>query len=72
MIDCPPEELNSLLGEIFVIGEVVLQGTDLCIPCARPALLDGRPQDGKAFIETFTKRGGLRARILQGGVIYSF
>jgi hypothetical protein len=56
--------LNSLVGRRLRVGEVVLEGIRLCEPCAHlveltiPEVLPG-----------LLHRGGLRARILQGGTI---
>ena len=56
--------LNPLVGREFRVGGATLQGIRLCEPCAhlekltRPGVLRG-----------FVGRGGLRARIVQGGTI---
>ncbi|MGM0605519.1 MAG: MOSC domain-containing protein [Halobacteriota archaeon] len=57
--------LNHLVGERFRIGDVVCEGVRLCEPCdhLRRMTVDG--------IETALRhRGGLRADILEGGIIH--
>ena len=57
-------DLNALVGQTFQVGEVVLRGIRLCEPCnylaktTYPGTLDG-----------LVHRGGLRARIVRGGVL---
>jgi MOSC domain-containing protein YiiM len=56
--------LNHLVGKTFQIGDALLEGLRLCEPCE---YLESLTQLGvrKALIH----RGGLRAQILEGGVI---
>lgn len=64
------DELNDLVGQRFFVGEVEMEGAELCEPCRRPAALSSRSSaDGKAFEKFFKGRGGLRARIISGGQI---
>ncbi len=56
--------LNHLVGRQFHIGEVRAIGIELCEPCSHLAKLTG-----KKVKPGLTHRGGLRAEILQGGVI---
>lgn len=56
--------LNDLLHARFQIGEVVLEGVKDCPPCEH---LEGLL--GKRVLRPLLNRGGLRARVLQGGVI---
>jgi MOSC domain-containing protein YiiM len=56
--------LNHLVGREFRIGEAVLRGVRLCEPCAHLERLTGRP-----VREGLIHRGGLRAQIIQSGVI---
>ncbi len=57
--------LNHLVGDRFRVGEAVCEGTELCEPCA--ALEAHLEQAGVR--EALVHRGGLRARILEGGRI---
>src|SRR5689334_1621214 len=56
--------LNELVGKRFRIGELVLEGTTLCEPCAYLERLVGRP-----ILQALVHRGGLRANILTIGNI---
>lgn len=56
--------LNHLVGRRFAVGEVVLEGTRLCEPCAH---LERLTQKG--VLAAFVHRGGLRATILTEGTI---
>jgi MOSC domain-containing protein YiiM len=56
--------LNHLVGRRFTIGSVVLEGVKLCEPCGYLERFTG-----KKVIEALRHRGGLRARIVQGGVL---
>jgi MOSC domain-containing protein YiiM len=56
--------LNHLVGKQFRIGEVLLQGIRLCEPCDHLESLT-RPGVREALVH----RGGLRAQILEWGVI---
>ena len=56
--------LNHLIGKTFAVGSVVLRGIRLCEPCGH---LEKLTQKGiKAGL---IHRGGLRAQIVQGGVL---
>jgi MOSC domain-containing protein YiiM len=56
--------LNHLVGRDFWVGTVKLRGTRLCEPCK---YLDGLTQDGA--MAALIHRGGLRAQILNDGLI---
>ena len=56
--------LNHLVGREFRVGSVRLRGMRLCEPCTH---LEGLT--GKEMIKALRHRGGLRAEILEGGVI---
>ena len=58
-----PNELNLLVGQQFRLGNALLKGVELCIPCERPAQLLNRP----SFMEAFEGRGGIRAEVLVSG-----
>ena len=58
-------KLNDLVGKKFLVGEVELEGIDLCRPCRHLCeLLD---QDN--IIKEFLRRGGLRCQILSSSSI---
>lgn len=57
-------DLNALVGRRFTVGEVVCEGVRLCEPCV---YLEGLL--GKRVNRPLVHRGGLRARIVHGGVI---
>jgi MOSC domain-containing protein YiiM len=57
--------LNHLVGRDFSVGEVRLRGHELCEPCGNLARVTGKPQ----ILPGLTHRGGLRAEILEGGLI---
>lgn len=56
--------LNHLVGREFEVGEAVLHGMTLCEPCG---YLEKKTRDGVK--QALLHRGGLRARIVKGGVI---
>jgi MOSC domain-containing protein YiiM len=56
--------LNALVGKNFRINECIFEGIVLCEPCA---LFEKRTHP-KAM-KWFEKKGGLRAKIIQGGRI---
>ncbi len=57
--------LNHLVGREFTVGGVRLLGHELCEPCADLARMTGKPQ----ILPGLVHRGGLRAEILEGGLI---
>ena len=58
-------ELNSLIGKKIIIGDVELEGIDLCRPCRH--LTEVLNQDN--IIKEFLRRGGLRCQILSSSSI---
>jgi MOSC domain-containing protein YiiM len=56
--------LNHLVGKRFRVGEALLQGIRLCEPCSHLESLTRR-----GVREALVHRGGLRAQVLEGGVI---
>jgi hypothetical protein len=56
--------LNHLVGERFRVGDVVCRGDRLCEPCS---YLESMTEDG--VLKALLHRGGLRADILEGGVV---
>ena len=57
--------LNDLVGVDFTIGTVRLRGHELCHPCTRLAKFSS-----KAVMVALRGRGGLRAEILDEGVLH--
>tara|TARA_Y100000768_G_scaffold377474_1_gene350724 strand:- start:344 stop:787 length:444 start_codon:yes stop_codon:yes gene_type:complete len=53
-------QLNNLVGKKFLIGNVQLEGIDLCRPCRH--LTELLNQDN--ILKEFLRRGGLRCQIL--------
>ena len=56
--------LNHLVGKRFRVGAAVLEGIELCEPCSHLERLTG-----KKIVKALLHRGGLRARIIEGGTI---
>ncbi|MXV63894.1 MOSC domain-containing protein [Natronorubrum sp. JWXQ-INN-674] len=57
--------LNHLVGERFRVGELRCEGVELCEPCS---YLE-RHLEEQGIRDALVHRGGLRARILEGGVV---
>ena len=57
--------LNQLLGERFRVGDVVVEGTELCEPCS---YLE-RKLEQEGVQNALVHRGGLRCAVLEGGDI---
>ena len=56
--------LNDLVDQEFLLGQVLVRGTEWCEPCR---YLEGRTRPG--VLKGLANRGGLRAEILKGGII---
>jgi len=56
--------LNDLVGRRFRVGDVEAEGVRLCEPCGT---FEKRTHRG--IVRFFTHKGGLRARIVRGGII---
>lgn len=56
--------LNDLVDREFGVGGAILKGIRLCEPCSHLESLTG-----KAVLATLVHRGGLRAQVIQAGVI---
>jgi len=56
--------LNHLVGRDFRVGQAVLRGIRLCEPCKH---LEGLTRQG--VIDGLAHRGGLRAQVIQEGLI---
>jgi MOSC domain-containing protein YiiM len=62
--------LNELVGKIFLVGDVLCSGIELCEPCR--VLARQLPQDSLTktqIIRAFTNKGGLRADVLSDGIV---
>jgi MOSC domain-containing protein YiiM len=57
--------LNHLVGRDFSVGGARLRGHELCEPCGDLARMTGKP----SILAGLVHRGGLRAEILEGGLI---
>ncbi len=53
-------ELNNLIGKKFLIGEVEVEGVDLCRPCKHLTQMLNQEN----ILKEFLRRGGIRCRIL--------
>lgn len=62
-------DLNGLVGKKFRIGDVLVEGVELCDPCGRPGILSGKDDMRQRFEQAFQQRGGLRVRVLGTGEI---
>ena len=60
-------KLNNLVGKKFQIGNVKVEGIDLCRPCKH--LSEMLNQDN--IIKEFLKKGGLRCQILSSSIIHT-
>jgi MOSC domain-containing protein YiiM len=56
--------LNDLVGKRFRVGEVLCEGEELCHPCRH---MESLTQPG--VLKGLVNRGGLCARIVEGGTI---
>ncbi len=58
-------QLNDLVGKKLLIGNVEIQGHDLCRPCKHLE----ETLKGQDIIKEFLRRGGLRCEILNPGTV---
>ncbi len=58
-------DLNTLVDQYFFVGWIFMKGIELCDPCDRPSVLSHKP----LFKEAFANRGGLRAQVLNTGML---
>ena len=58
-------ELNNLIGKKFLIGEVEVEGVDLCGPCKHLTQMLNQEN----ILKEFLRRGGIRCRILTSSKI---
>ena len=59
-------QLNDLVGKKLLVGNVKIEGIDLCRPCRH--LTEVLNQDN--ILKEFLRRGGLRCQILSSSNIY--
>jgi len=57
--------LNDLCGKRFKVGAAILEGLELCEPCSLFA-----KRTHREVLKYFPRKGGLRARIVAGGMIH--
>lgn len=57
-------DLNRLIGKVFFVGGVKAKGLELCEPCRHLEKLTG-----KKIMKPLVHKGGLRAQIIEGGMI---
>lgn len=57
-------DLNALCGTHFLVGAVELEGLELCEPCGTFAR-----RTHAEVVKFFVHKGGLKARIVKGGLI---
>ena len=63
-------ELNPLVGKRFAVGTAVLEGLEPCDPCATLGRrLATRSVSASDIVKALANRGGLRARVVEGGRI---
>ena len=58
-------QLNDLVGKKILVGDVELEGIDLCRPCKHLSETLGQEK----IIKEFLRRGGLRCKILTSSCI---
>ena len=58
-------QLNDLIGKKLKIGEVKVEGVDLCRPCRHLTEVLNQP----SILKEFLRRGGLRCQILNSSKI---
>ncbi len=62
--------LNDLVGKQFRVGEVLLQGIELCEPCSIVgSILSSESFSASAVVKYWLRRGGLRVDVLTSGEI---
>jgi len=63
-------DLNRLVGRQFRVGDALVEGVELCQPCATLGrILAGPGLDPARATREMLDRGGLRARIISGAVV---
>ena len=59
-------QLNNLFGKKFMIGNVKVEGIDLCRPCKHLTEMLNQ----KNILKEFLRKGGLRCQVLSSSKIY--
>ena len=63
-------ELTPLIGQRFTLGEAELEGLEPCDPCANLGRRLQTPAfSPAAIVKALMGRGGLRARVVRGGMV---
>ena len=63
-------DLNALVGKRFAIGDALLEGIEPCDPCAiLGRRLETASVPARAIVRALADRGGLRARVVEGGAL---
>lgn len=63
-------DLNALVGKTFAIGEAVFYGVELCEPCIKLGdCLSNDVMPRWKVVNAFLRKGGLRAEVIEGGII---
>jgi MOSC domain-containing protein YiiM len=58
-------DLLELIGKDFLVGPVLMRGTEECLPCKIPSQMTGKEN----FVNAFVGKGGIRAELLSTGYI---
>ena len=59
-------DLHDLIGLEFAIGDAVMRGQRICLPCGYIGRLNGRP----SLLAELAGRGGIRVSVVRGGTIH--
>ena len=63
-------DLNALVGKRFCIGDALLEGIEPCDPCASLGRrLATASVPAPSIVRELADRGGLRARVVEGGTV---
>ena len=63
-------DLNQFETSRFRLGNAVLEGVELCEPCAiLGRILTNEQRSAPDIVKALTHKAGLRARVVEGGVI---
>ena len=63
-------DLNQWETSRFRVGDAILEGWELCEPCASlGALLENDTRTNADVVKALTHKAGLRARIIEGAIV---